>query len=73
MNAIFPVLIIVLALAASALVVLALVIAGIHGDERRMSLGDAPQTCAGVLARRVLGVHGSHATTGRRTRGRTRR
>jgi hypothetical protein len=73
MNAIFPFLIIVLVLAAGALVVLALVIAGIHGDERHMSLGDAPHTCAGVLARRVLGVHGSRAITGRSTRGRTRR
>ena len=73
MNALVPILIIVLVLAAGALVVLALVIVGIHGDERRMSLSDTPHTCAGLLARRVLGAHASPPRTGRCSRGRTRR
>jgi hypothetical protein len=73
MNALVPVLVIVLLLTAGALFLLALVIVGIHGDERRMSLGEAPHSCAGLLARRVLGVHASPPRTGRCPRGRTRR
>ena len=62
MNVIAPVLIIVvliiaLVLAGGVLVVLGMVIASIHGEERRMSLAGVSRTRTRTLARRVLGVH----------------
>jgi len=60
MNAVIPILIIVvILLAASILATLILVIAGIHGDERHMSLTGQPRTRRQSFARRVLGVHDS--------------
>jgi hypothetical protein len=56
-NAIVLVLIAVSTLTAGAVAVLAVVIAGIHGDERHMSLARRPHSRAGIFARRVLGVH----------------
>ena len=57
MNAIVGIFALVLLLAVAALTVLVIVIAGIHAEERRMSLSDAPRTRSGALARRVLGAH----------------
>lgn len=57
MTTILPILIVVLGLTAAVLVLLALVIVGIHGDERHMSLSRRPRSRAGIFARRVLGVH----------------
>jgi hypothetical protein len=46
----------VLTLAAALLALLAVVVAGIRGDERHMSLSEAPQTPTQAIARRVLGA-----------------
>ena len=57
MNAIFGLVGLVLLLAVVAVAVLAMVVASIHAEERRMSLSDAPRTRSGALARRILGAH----------------
>jgi hypothetical protein len=57
MNAILPVLLLAVILAAGALAILVLVIAGINSEERQLNLSAPPRTRAEVLARRMLGVH----------------
>jgi hypothetical protein len=57
-----------LVLAAAVLAVLVVVVAGIHGDERRQSLSEPPRTRAGAVARRVLGVHAAPRPDVHRTR-----
>jgi hypothetical protein len=57
MNAILPILIIVVVCAASGMALLVMVIAAIHGEERHLSLSGPPRTRAENAARRVLGVH----------------
>jgi hypothetical protein len=47
--------------AAAGLVTFTLVIAGIHGEERRMNLAAQPATRAEVLGRRVMDVRVSQA------------
>ena len=58
MSPLVPALIAALALAVTtaALILLAVVVAGIHAAERRKSLCTAPRTRREALARRVLGV-----------------
>jgi hypothetical protein len=46
----------VLTLAAALLALLAVVAAGVRGDERHMSLSEAPRTRTRAIARRVLGA-----------------
>jgi hypothetical protein len=60
MNAIIPVLIVVAILAASMLSALVIVIIGIHGDERHMSLTDEPRTLSAIIARRIIGAHSDY-------------
>jgi hypothetical protein len=57
MGSIVPILIIVVILAVGIIAILVAVIVGIHGDERHMSLADAPHSRPGSFARRVTGVH----------------
>ena len=74
MNAVIPILIIVvILLAASILATLILVIAGIHGDERHMSLTGEPRTRRESFARRVLGVLDSQNQITQETRDEARR
>ena len=74
MNPVIPILIIVvILLAASILATLILVIAGIHGDERHMSLTGEPRTRRESFARRVLGVHDSQNQITQETRDEARR
>ena len=47
----------VLLIGLSVLGLLLLLLAGIHGEERRMSLISAPPTHVGALSRRMLGVY----------------
>jgi hypothetical protein len=53
-----------LVLAAAVLAVLVAVAAGIHGDERCMSLCAAPRTHTRAVARQILGVHAAPRHTG---------
>ena len=65
MNAIIPILIVVAILAVIMLSVLVMVIIGIHGDERRMSLTNEPRTLSAIIARRIIGAHSDyHQRTG---------
>jgi hypothetical protein len=65
MNTIVPLLIVVAILAAVILAVLVMVIIGIHGDERHMSLTDEPRTLSAIVARRITGAHSDyHHRTG---------
>jgi hypothetical protein len=57
MNAIVLILVVTAIPALAMAAVLIIVIAGIHGDERRMSLTGEPRTRSGIVARRVLGLH----------------
>jgi hypothetical protein len=57
MNAVIALLIVVLVLVLAGLAALVVVVAGIRGDERRMSLSQAPRTRVGAVTRRVLGAH----------------
>jgi hypothetical protein len=60
MNSIVPILVIVAILAAITLSVLVMVIIGIHGDERHMSLTDEPRTLSAIIARRIIGAHSDY-------------
>ena len=62
-----------LVIAAAALVVFAVVVVGIRGDERQMSLSVAPRTRTRAIARRFLGVHATSHRTVHRTHADTRR
>jgi hypothetical protein len=65
MNDIVPFLIVVAILAAIMLSVLVMVIIGIHGDERHMSLTGEPRTLSAIIARRITGAHSDyHQRTG---------
>jgi hypothetical protein len=56
-NAVVALSILVLMLALAVVAGLVVVVAGIRGDERRMSLCEAPRTRAGSVARRVPGAY----------------
>lgn len=60
MNAIIPILIVVATLAVIMLSALVIVIIGIHGDERHMSLTDEPRTLSAIIARRIIGAHSDY-------------
>jgi hypothetical protein len=60
MNAIIPILIVVAILAVIMLSVLVMVIIGIHGDERHMSLTDEPRTLPVIIARWITGAHSDY-------------
>jgi hypothetical protein len=57
MNAVIALLIVVLVLVLAIVAALVVVVAGIRGDERRVSLSQAPRTRAGAVARRMLGAY----------------
>jgi hypothetical protein len=59
MNPIIAILAIVITIGIAGLALLALVICGIRGDERHMSLRDIAPTRASLIARRVLGAYSS--------------
>jgi hypothetical protein len=73
MNALVLIVIAVLALALGALTMLAMVIVGIHGEDRRKSFAAPSRTCTGTLARRVTGVHADPPENLHRNRTDTRR
>jgi uncharacterized membrane protein len=73
MHAILPILIIVVILAVAALVFLVIVIAGIHADERHMSLTREPNALSKTIARRVLGSHTHQDQESHRPHAQTRR
>ena len=73
MNALVLIVITVLVLALAAITTLAMVIVGIHGEERRKSIASPPRTCTGTLARRVMGVRADPARNPHRTRADARR
>jgi hypothetical protein len=73
MNTLIPILIIVLALAAAVVAALAIVVAGIHGDERHLRLSGSPRTRASAFARRMLGVRATTAANLYRTHADARR
>lgn len=50
-------LLVVSVLAVASTVVLIMVIVGIHGEERRVSLPECPRSCSEIVARRVLDLH----------------
>jgi hypothetical protein len=56
-SAFLPILIIAVVFAATGLVTLFVLIAGIHSEERHLNLPGAPRSPAERLARRVLDVH----------------
>jgi hypothetical protein len=73
MTVLVAVLALVLVLAVAVLAVLMVVVAGIRGDERRLSLSEAPLTRTGAVARRVLGVHAAPGHNHHRTHADARR
>lgn len=73
MNAVVVFSILVLVLGLAVVAALVVVVAGIRGDERRMSLCQAPCTRAGALTRRVLGAYATPETTVHRVRANARR
>jgi hypothetical protein len=60
MNDIVPFLIVVAILAVIMLAALVMVIIGIHGDERHMSLTDEPRSLSAIVARRIIGAHSDY-------------
>jgi len=73
MSAIVAILVVVAVLAAGILGTLAVVVFGIRGEERRMSLGEPPRTLAGFFTRRILGVHADPHEGIQRARAQSRR
>jgi hypothetical protein len=73
MSTVVALSLLVLVLALAAVAVIVMVVAGIRGDERRMSLSDAPTTRVRAVARRVLGVHATTENTIQRARADVRR
>jgi hypothetical protein len=59
-------------LAVASTVVLIMVIAGIHGEERRVSLPECPRSCSEIIARRVLDLHVSRPDARRILSGRSK-
>jgi hypothetical protein len=63
----------VLTVAVAALACLAIVITGIHGEERGKTLTGAPRTWRGSLTRKVLGFHPDPAAPAPRSHASSRR
>lgn len=73
MSAILAVVILVAILGAAIFVTLIIVIAGIRGDEQRMSLGEQPAGLTARMARRITGAYASPHPEARRVRAQIRR
>jgi hypothetical protein len=73
MSAALAIVILVAVLGAAIIVTLFIVIAGIHRDERHMSLGAQPSGLASLIARRITGAYASPHPSARRPGAQSRR